>query len=152
MCCIFFFMANCRYWADQESAKEVDTRVQRALFLFAHANSCINPFLYGLFKVRPRRRFYRYKYAAAAKRDRRSPHCRHWFPLMWRAKSSSTTADGIEVRNNGCRANGHQHHYHHNHHAAQNLALTPMTYETNAPHCRPNPNNQLPKNDIEDFV
>ncbi|XP_015126536.1 gonadotropin-releasing hormone II receptor isoform X2 [Diachasma alloeum] len=40
------------YWFDPKSAKTVDQRVQRALFLFACTNSCMNPIVYGAFNIR----------------------------------------------------------------------------------------------------
>lgn len=40
---------------DQESAKEVDQRLQKGLFMFACANSCMNPVVYGAFNIRARR-------------------------------------------------------------------------------------------------
>lgn len=43
-----------RYWIDKETAVKVDQRIQKGLFLFACANSCMNPIVYGLFNI-PRR-------------------------------------------------------------------------------------------------
>ncbi|XP_044263306.1 gonadotropin-releasing hormone receptor-like [Tribolium madens] len=43
------------YWLDRESAKNVDQRIQKALFLFACTNSCMNPVVYGVFNIRARR-------------------------------------------------------------------------------------------------
>lgn len=40
---------------DQESAKQVDQRIQKGLFMFACANSCMNPIVYGAFNIRARR-------------------------------------------------------------------------------------------------
>lgn len=49
------FFQNCRrYWIDKESALKVDQRTQKALWLFACTNSCMNPIVYGLFNI-PRR-------------------------------------------------------------------------------------------------
>jgi len=41
-----------RYWIDEASAKAVDQRVQKGLFLFACTNSCMNPIVYGYFNFR----------------------------------------------------------------------------------------------------
>jgi len=41
-----------RYWIDEASAKTVDQRVQKGLFLFACTNSCMNPIVYGYFNFR----------------------------------------------------------------------------------------------------
>lgn len=48
-------MFTCRYMIDQESAKQVDQRIQKGLFIFACANSCMNPIVYGAFNIRARR-------------------------------------------------------------------------------------------------
>ncbi|KAK6643574.1 hypothetical protein RUM43_005084 [Polyplax serrata] len=40
------------YWYDKESAKQVDQRIQKGLFLFASTNSCMNPIVYGIFNIR----------------------------------------------------------------------------------------------------
>ena len=44
-----------RFWCDRDSALQVDQRVQKGLFLFAVANSCVNPMVYGFFSRRPAR-------------------------------------------------------------------------------------------------
>lgn len=41
-----------RYFIDRSSAQLVDPRVQAALFIFAVANSTVNPLVYGYFNVR----------------------------------------------------------------------------------------------------
>lgn len=46
---LYFFF---RYWYDKESAKLVDQRIQKGLFLFASTNSCMNPIVYGVFNIR----------------------------------------------------------------------------------------------------
>ncbi|KAK8728615.1 hypothetical protein OTU49_009049, partial [Cherax quadricarinatus] len=40
------------YFIDRESAQLVDPRVQASLFIFAVANSTVNPLVYGYFNVR----------------------------------------------------------------------------------------------------
>lgn len=45
-----------RYWLYPDSAKNVDIRIQKGLFLFACTNSCMNPIVYGAFNIRTRRR------------------------------------------------------------------------------------------------
>ena len=44
-----------RFWIDPESAKSMDARIQRALFVFASTNSCMNPIVYGIFNIRTHR-------------------------------------------------------------------------------------------------
>lgn len=46
------FIYFSRYWYDKESAKLVDQRIQKGLFLFASTNSCMNPIVYGIFNIR----------------------------------------------------------------------------------------------------
>ncbi|XP_026464479.1 uncharacterized protein LOC113367064 [Ctenocephalides felis] len=43
------------YWIDRETAVHVDQRIQRGLFLFACANSCANPIVYGAYNIRAKR-------------------------------------------------------------------------------------------------
>ncbi|ODM86568.1 Glucose dehydrogenase [FAD, quinone], partial [Orchesella cincta] len=40
------------YWIDPETAKTVDQRVQKGLFLFACTNSAVNPIVYGIFNMK----------------------------------------------------------------------------------------------------
>ena len=47
-----YFLCCYRYWIDRDSAKQVDQRIQKALFLFACTNSSINPIVYGVFNIR----------------------------------------------------------------------------------------------------
>lgn len=42
------------YWIDESSAKKVDQKIQKGLFLFACTNSCMNPIVYGAFNIRTR--------------------------------------------------------------------------------------------------
>uniref|UniRef100_A0A182KFU5 G-protein coupled receptors family 1 profile domain-containing protein n=1 Tax=Anopheles christyi TaxID=43041 RepID=A0A182KFU5_9DIPT len=49
---LIILLPFCRYWLDKESAKNVDQRIQKGLFLFASTNSCMNPVVYGIFNVR----------------------------------------------------------------------------------------------------
>lgn len=49
------FIVNYRFWINPESAKRVDFKVQRGLFLFASTNSCMNPIVYGIFNIRTHR-------------------------------------------------------------------------------------------------
>lgn len=44
------------HWIFPESAQHVDLRIQKALFLFACTNSCMNPIVYGAYNIRTRRR------------------------------------------------------------------------------------------------
>jgi len=41
-----------RYWLAPESYEHVDYRVRKFLFLFACANSCVNPLIYGVFSAK----------------------------------------------------------------------------------------------------
>ncbi|ODM93483.1 Gonadotropin-releasing hormone II receptor [Orchesella cincta] len=43
------------YWFDKESARAVDQKIQKGLFLFACTNSCFNPVIYGFYHFLPRR-------------------------------------------------------------------------------------------------
>ncbi|KAK3932547.1 Gonadotropin-releasing hormone II receptor [Frankliniella fusca] len=43
------------YWVDENAAHNVDPRLQKGLLLFASANSCMNPIVYGAFNIRTRR-------------------------------------------------------------------------------------------------
>ncbi|XP_011136225.2 gonadotropin-releasing hormone receptor isoform X1 [Harpegnathos saltator] len=52
ICWTPYYVMSIWYWADQASAREVDVRIQKALFLFACTNSCINPMIYGIFNIR----------------------------------------------------------------------------------------------------
>lgn len=42
-----------RYWVDPDTARNVDLRIQSGLFIFASANSTVNPLVYGVFNARP---------------------------------------------------------------------------------------------------
>ncbi|GLH05347.1 uncharacterized protein GBIM_10964 [Gryllus bimaculatus] len=44
-----------KYMFDRESAKQVDSRVQDALFIMAVSNSCMNPLVYGSYALNCRR-------------------------------------------------------------------------------------------------
>ncbi|XP_024085168.1 gonadotropin-releasing hormone receptor-like [Cimex lectularius] len=43
------------YWIDKESAKKINLKIQKGLFLFACTNSSINPIVYGVFNIRKQR-------------------------------------------------------------------------------------------------
>uniref|UniRef100_T1IYN8 G-protein coupled receptors family 1 profile domain-containing protein n=1 Tax=Strigamia maritima TaxID=126957 RepID=T1IYN8_STRMM len=49
MCWTPYYVMCLWYWFAPESAKQVDPRIQKALFLFASSNSCMNPIVYGMF-------------------------------------------------------------------------------------------------------
>ncbi|XP_035783587.1 gonadotropin-releasing hormone receptor-like isoform X1 [Anopheles albimanus] len=55
VCWTPYYVMSLWYWLDKESAKNVDQRIQKALFLFACTNSCMNPVVYGIFNVRKKR-------------------------------------------------------------------------------------------------
>lgn len=50
-----FSLVTRRFWINPESAKQLDEKVQRGLFLFASTNSCMNPIVYGIFNIRTHR-------------------------------------------------------------------------------------------------
>ncbi|XP_044019876.1 gonadotropin-releasing hormone II receptor isoform X1 [Aphidius gifuensis] len=52
VCWAPYYIMSVWYWIDRESAKKVDQRIQKGLFLFACTNSCMNPIVYGLFNIR----------------------------------------------------------------------------------------------------
>nr|XP_040240563.2 adipokinetic hormone/corazonin-related peptide receptor variant I-like isoform X1 [Anopheles coluzzii] len=52
VCWTPYYVMSLWYWLDKESAKNVDQRIQKGLFLFASTNSCMNPVVYGVFNVR----------------------------------------------------------------------------------------------------
>uniref|UniRef100_A0A182P4E4 G-protein coupled receptors family 1 profile domain-containing protein n=1 Tax=Anopheles epiroticus TaxID=199890 RepID=A0A182P4E4_9DIPT len=52
VCWTPYYVMSLWYWLDKESAKNVDQRIQKGLFLFASTNSCMNPVVYGIYNVR----------------------------------------------------------------------------------------------------
>ncbi|XP_032681188.1 gonadotropin-releasing hormone II receptor-like [Odontomachus brunneus] len=54
ICWTPYYVMSVWYWIDRLSAREVDQRIQKALFLFACTNSCMNPIIYGIFNIRQR--------------------------------------------------------------------------------------------------
>ncbi|XP_014205230.1 gonadotropin-releasing hormone II receptor isoform X2 [Copidosoma floridanum] len=52
ICWTPYYVMSMWYWIDQDSAKKVDIRIQKGLFLFACTNSCANPVVYGAFNIR----------------------------------------------------------------------------------------------------
>ncbi|XP_035895039.1 gonadotropin-releasing hormone receptor-like [Anopheles stephensi] len=52
VCWTPYYVMSLWYWLDKESAKNVDQRIQKGLFLFASTNSCMNPVVYGVYNVR----------------------------------------------------------------------------------------------------
>ncbi|XP_058805692.1 adipokinetic hormone/corazonin-related peptide receptor variant I isoform X2 [Phymastichus coffea] len=52
ICWTPYYIMSIWYWLDKVSAKKVDIRIQKALFLFACTNSCVNPVVYGAFNIR----------------------------------------------------------------------------------------------------
>ena len=45
-------MDHCRFLIDKESFKQLDSRLQNCLFIFACTNSVADPFVYGFFNLR----------------------------------------------------------------------------------------------------
>ncbi|XP_017789640.1 PREDICTED: gonadotropin-releasing hormone II receptor [Habropoda laboriosa] len=54
ICWTPYYVMSLWYWIDKDSAKNVDQRIQKGLFLFACTNSCMNPIVYGAFNIRDR--------------------------------------------------------------------------------------------------
>lgn len=52
VCWTPFYIMSMWYWFDPDSAKKVDQRIQKGLFLFACTNSCMNPIVYGIYNIR----------------------------------------------------------------------------------------------------
>ncbi|XP_014238339.1 gonadotropin-releasing hormone II receptor isoform X3 [Trichogramma pretiosum] len=52
VCWTPYYVMSLWYWIDHRTAKNVDQRIQKALFLFACTNSCMNPIVYGAFNIR----------------------------------------------------------------------------------------------------
>lgn len=55
ICWTPYYVMSVWFWINPESAKRVDFKVQRGLFLFASTNSCMNPIVYGIFNIRTHR-------------------------------------------------------------------------------------------------
>ncbi|XP_074651683.1 adipokinetic hormone/corazonin-related peptide receptor variant I-like [Tubulanus polymorphus] len=97
LCWTPYFFISAWWWVDRPSAKRVDPKIQRGLFLFAVSNSCMDPIVYGMFTTAFRRQLRRWhkqfkgqlngrKRAASLKNPPRyllaaggKPH--HWFTL-----------------------------------------------------------------------
>ncbi|XP_011498625.1 PREDICTED: gonadotropin-releasing hormone II receptor isoform X2 [Ceratosolen solmsi marchali] len=52
ICWTPYYVMSLWYWIDRVTAKKVDLRIQRGLFIFACTNSCMNPIVYGAFNIR----------------------------------------------------------------------------------------------------
>ncbi|KAK2172267.1 hypothetical protein NP493_975g01000 [Ridgeia piscesae] len=48
VCWTPYFVMSVWWWIDQESAKSIDAKIQRGLFIFAVSSSCVNPIVYGM--------------------------------------------------------------------------------------------------------
>ncbi|XP_013383578.1 gonadotropin-releasing hormone II receptor isoform X1 [Lingula anatina] len=59
ICWTPYYVISAWFWFDSESAKKVDSKIQRAMFLLAVSNSCINPVVYGMFSIDFKREFLR---------------------------------------------------------------------------------------------
>ncbi|XP_011441976.1 adipokinetic hormone/corazonin-related peptide receptor variant I-like [Crassostrea angulata] len=49
LCWTPYFLMVSWFWIDRESAKNIDTKVQRGLFIFAVSSACLDPIVYGMF-------------------------------------------------------------------------------------------------------
>ncbi|XP_014614729.1 PREDICTED: gonadotropin-releasing hormone II receptor-like isoform X1 [Polistes canadensis] len=56
ICWTPYYVMSLWYWIDKTSARKVDQRVQKGLFLFACTNSCMNPIVYGVFNIRDKKK------------------------------------------------------------------------------------------------
>ncbi|XP_035730524.1 gonadotropin-releasing hormone receptor-like isoform X2 [Vespa mandarinia] len=56
VCWTPYYVMSLWYWIDRTSARKVDQRIQKGLFLFACTNSCMNPIVYGIFNIRDRKK------------------------------------------------------------------------------------------------
>ncbi|CAG0884257.1 unnamed protein product [Darwinula stevensoni] len=79
------------YFVDSESARAVDPRLQKALFLFACANSCLNPLVYGAFKLHVKRQRFRLNLHPSKGRRRRR---KSEFPVVWKANNTNSSSAG----------------------------------------------------------
>ncbi|KAL3866430.1 hypothetical protein ACJMK2_043727 [Sinanodonta woodiana] len=59
LCWTPYFVVSAWWWFDRETAKNLDGRVQKGLFMFAVSNSCMNPIVYGIFTIKFKREFMR---------------------------------------------------------------------------------------------
>ncbi|XP_034246723.1 gonadotropin-releasing hormone II receptor-like, partial [Thrips palmi] len=55
VCSTPYYVMMVWYWVDRKNAINSDQRLQKGLMLFASANSCMNPIVYGAFNIRTRR-------------------------------------------------------------------------------------------------
>ncbi|XP_067003816.1 adipokinetic hormone/corazonin-related peptide receptor variant I isoform X2 [Anabrus simplex] len=53
VCWTPYFVMSLWWWVDRKSATAMDPRIQKFLFIFACANSCMNPIVYGIYNIRP---------------------------------------------------------------------------------------------------
>ncbi|CAD5114962.1 DgyrCDS3994 [Dimorphilus gyrociliatus] len=51
LCWTPYYTMSTWYWIDPDSAKTVDKKLERILFIFAVSNSCVDPIVYGLFTL-----------------------------------------------------------------------------------------------------
>ncbi|XP_041376293.1 gonadotropin-releasing hormone II receptor-like [Gigantopelta aegis] len=59
MCWTPYFVISAWWWFDKDTAKNIDPKIQRGLFLFAVSNSCMDPIVYGMFTINFKREFQR---------------------------------------------------------------------------------------------
>ncbi|KAK7580578.1 hypothetical protein V9T40_001207 [Parthenolecanium corni] len=55
ICWTPYYVLCVMYYLDEKTFAQIDHKVQRALFLFASTNSCMNPIVYGIFNIRTHR-------------------------------------------------------------------------------------------------
>ncbi|XP_060072133.1 adipokinetic hormone/corazonin-related peptide receptor variant I-like [Ylistrum balloti] len=59
LCWTPYFVISAWWWFDKDSAKKLDPKIQKGLFLFAVSNSCMDPIVYGMFTINFKRELVR---------------------------------------------------------------------------------------------
>ncbi|XP_063432013.1 adipokinetic hormone/corazonin-related peptide receptor variant I-like isoform X2 [Mytilus trossulus] len=59
MCWTPYYVISAWWWFDIESAKRLNSKIKKGLFLFAVSNSCMDPIVYGMFTINFKREFLR---------------------------------------------------------------------------------------------
>ncbi|KAI8750678.1 gonadotropin-releasing hormone II receptor [Biomphalaria glabrata] len=61
ICWTPYFSVILYHWITKDSSKELDSKVQRLLFIFAVSNSCLDPLIYGMFTKTLRNKYSSWK-------------------------------------------------------------------------------------------
>ncbi|XP_076103116.1 adipokinetic hormone/corazonin-related peptide receptor variant I-like isoform X3 [Mytilus galloprovincialis] len=78
MCWTPYYVISAWWWFDIESAKRLNSKIKKGLFLFAVSNSCMDPIVYGMFTTafrREARKWGRWIKVQIGRRDR--PQIQH---------------------------------------------------------------------------